>query len=74
MQFVDKEMHHHGIKFFRTQSPRHFEGGDWDQGGSCNRIHPLLAEQVRISCILEVILKNAGTCYCYMILRMLDFF
>ncbi|KAJ4980710.1 hypothetical protein NE237_031547 [Protea cynaroides] len=35
-----------GIKFFRTQSPRHFEGGDWDQGGSCHRVQPLLPDQV----------------------------
>lgn len=35
-----------GIKFFRTQSPRHFEGGDWDQGGSCMRLRPLLPQQV----------------------------
>ena len=34
------------IKFFRTQSPRHFEGGDWDQGGSCPRHEPLTTEQV----------------------------
>ena len=37
-----------GIKFFRTQSPRHFEGGDWDQGGSCQRLQPLLSKQVSI--------------------------
>ncbi|XP_020256677.1 peroxidase 7 isoform X3 [Asparagus officinalis] len=30
-----------GIKFFRTQSPRHFEGGDWNEGGSCRRVKPL---------------------------------
>lgn len=34
------------LKFFRTQSPRHFEGGDWDQGGSCQRDRPLSIEQV----------------------------
>lgn len=33
-------------KFFRTQSPRHFEGGDWNTGGSCRRIQPLLSGQV----------------------------
>lgn len=37
-----------GVKFFRTQSPRHFEGGDWDQGGSCQHLQPLLLEQVSI--------------------------
>lgn len=35
-----------GIIFFRTQSPRHFEGGDWDQGGTCQRLQPLLPEEV----------------------------
>ncbi|KAB2636129.1 protein trichome birefringence-like 13 [Pyrus ussuriensis x Pyrus communis] len=45
------------IKFFRTQSPRHFEGGDWDQGGSCNRLNPLLVEQVED--LFSV--KNNGT-------------
>ncbi|KAM7479076.1 hypothetical protein LguiA_027289 [Lonicera macranthoides] len=34
------------IIFFRTQSPRHFEGGDWDQGGSCQRSQPLLPQEV----------------------------
>lgn len=33
------------IIFFRTQSPRHFEGGDWDQGGSCQRLQPLLPQE-----------------------------
>ncbi|KAL3538757.1 hypothetical protein ACH5RR_002123 [Cinchona calisaya] len=32
--------------FFRTQSPRHFEGGDWDQGGSCQRSKPLSPQEV----------------------------
>ncbi|XP_074327848.1 protein trichome birefringence-like 13 isoform X2 [Apium graveolens] len=34
------------ILLFRTQSPRHFEGGDWDTGGSCQRLHPLRQKQV----------------------------
>lgn len=34
------------VKFFRTQSPRHFEDGDWNKGGSCRRIQPLLPGQV----------------------------
>ncbi|KAJ4764505.1 Protein trichome birefringence [Rhynchospora pubera] len=34
------------IFFFRTQSPRHFEGGDWNTGGSCRREQPLSANQV----------------------------
>ncbi|XP_043816578.1 protein trichome birefringence-like 13 isoform X2 [Manihot esculenta] len=47
--FVEKNMRPGGLKFFRTQSPRHFEGGDWDQGGSCPRLHPLLPEQIHQS-------------------------
>ncbi|XP_030944948.1 protein trichome birefringence-like 13 isoform X2 [Quercus lobata] len=43
--FVEKRLQPGAIKFFRTQSPRHFEGGDWDQGGSCQRLQPLLPEQ-----------------------------
>lgn len=35
-----------GILFFRTQSPRHFEGGDWNQGGTCQRLQPLLPREV----------------------------
>ncbi|MED6161534.1 Protein trichome birefringence-like 16, partial [Stylosanthes scabra] len=27
--------------FFRTISPRHFVGGDWDTGGSCNNTTPM---------------------------------
>nr|XP_004289727.2 PREDICTED: protein trichome birefringence-like 13 [Fragaria vesca subsp. vesca] len=57
VMFVEKRMKPGAIKFFRTQSPRHFEGGDWNQGGSCNRQNPLLPEQVE-----ELFsLKNNGT-------------
>ncbi|KAE8711707.1 Protein trichome birefringence-like 13 [Hibiscus syriacus] len=56
-QFVEKTMRPGAIKLFRTQSPRHFEGGDWDQGGSCQRLQPLLPEEVE-----ELFsLKNNGT-------------
>lgn len=44
--FAERRMRPGGIKLFRTQSPRHFEGGDWDQGGSCPRLQPLLPEKV----------------------------
>ncbi|XP_040381596.1 protein trichome birefringence-like 13 isoform X2 [Oryza brachyantha] len=43
--FVNKAMRPNGVKFFRTQSPRHFEGGDWNEGGSCQRDKPLSAEE-----------------------------
>lgn len=57
VMFVEKRLKPGAIKFFRTQSPRHFEGGDWNEGGSCNRLKPLLPEQVE-----ELFsLKNNGT-------------
>ncbi|KAK2648812.1 hypothetical protein Ddye_016301 [Dipteronia dyeriana] len=57
IHYVDKTARPGVIKTFRTQSPRHFEGGDWDQGGSCQRQQPLSPEQVE-----ELFsLKNIGT-------------
>lgn len=44
--FIERKMRPGGIRIFRTQSPRHFEGGDWNQGGSCPRLKPLLPEEV----------------------------
>jgi hypothetical protein len=46
VNFVEKTKRPGGIIFFRTQSPRHFEGGDWDQGGTCQRLQPLLPGKV----------------------------
>ncbi|KAA0044303.1 protein trichome birefringence-like 13 [Cucumis melo var. makuwa] len=45
ISYVEKRMPRNAIKFFRTQSPRHFEGGDWYQGGSCQRQQPLSPQQ-----------------------------
>ncbi|KAH7518515.1 hypothetical protein FEM48_Zijuj09G0179900 [Ziziphus jujuba var. spinosa] len=57
VSFIEKRMRPGLIKFFRTQSPSHFEGGDWNQGGSCQRLEPLSPEQVE-----ELFsLKNNGT-------------
>ncbi|XAR52962.1 hypothetical protein NMG60_11021316 [Bertholletia excelsa] len=44
--FVEGQVKPTSTIFFRTQSPRHFEGGDWDQGGSCQRSSPLLLQEV----------------------------
>ncbi|OIV94579.1 hypothetical protein TanjilG_25641 [Lupinus angustifolius] len=55
--YVEERARPGAIKFFRTQSPRHFEGGDWDQGGSCQRHQPLLTEEVEE--LFSV--KNNGT-------------
>ncbi|EPS68321.1 hypothetical protein M569_06447, partial [Genlisea aurea] len=46
ISFVEKNAKPGAVLFFRTQSPRHFEGGDWDQGGSCPRTTPLAAHEV----------------------------
>ncbi|XP_047948068.1 protein trichome birefringence-like 13 [Salvia hispanica] len=46
VSFVEKSARKNAILFFRTQSPRHFEGGDWDQGGSCPRLQPLAPKEV----------------------------
>ncbi|KAL4202630.1 hypothetical protein AMTRI_Chr02g222070 [Amborella trichopoda] len=46
IMFVENKMALNAIKYFRTQSPRHFEGGDWNEGGSCQRNRPLSQGQV----------------------------
>lgn len=46
IKFIDKEMRAEGLKFLRTQSPRHFEGGDWNEGGKCHRVKPMNADEV----------------------------
>lgn len=46
LTFANKAMRPNTVKFFRTQSPRHFEGGDWNEGGSCQRNQPLSSEEV----------------------------
>ncbi|XP_073146920.1 protein trichome birefringence-like 13 isoform X2 [Henckelia pumila] len=45
LSYVEKQARPNAILFFRTQSPRHFEGGDWDRGGSCSRSQPLLPQE-----------------------------
>ncbi|KAK4378525.1 hypothetical protein RND71_000387 [Anisodus tanguticus] len=46
ISYVNKRMRPSTTVFMRTQSPRHFEGGDWDQGGSCQRSQPLSPQEV----------------------------
>ncbi|XP_057526708.1 protein trichome birefringence-like 13 isoform X3 [Amaranthus tricolor] len=43
--YVESKMRPGSIRIFRTQSPRHFEGGDWDQGGFCPRLKPLVSQE-----------------------------
>ncbi|KAJ3695526.1 hypothetical protein LUZ60_000903 [Juncus effusus] len=44
--YVEKKSGPNKILFFRTQSPRHFEGGDWNTGGTCRREQPLSTSEV----------------------------
>ncbi|KAF6141290.1 hypothetical protein GIB67_024374 [Kingdonia uniflora] len=60
--YVNRRMRPAGIKIFCTQSPRHLEEGDWDHGGSCQRVQPLLLEQVNHFFSLERNGTNADTC------------
>ncbi|XP_024517733.1 protein trichome birefringence-like 13 isoform X1 [Selaginella moellendorffii] len=46
LSFAEQNMKPGGIKFLRTQSPRHFDGGDWYQGGKCHRSGPLKLAEV----------------------------
>ncbi|KAL3843829.1 hypothetical protein ACJIZ3_001232 [Penstemon smallii] len=55
--FVEEQARPGALLYFRTQSPRHFEGGDWDQGGSCSRWQPLVTQEVEYLFSL----KNNGT-------------
>jgi hypothetical protein len=34
-----------GLAFLVTHSPNHFENGEWNKGGGCNRTHPFSNEQ-----------------------------
>lgn len=46
ISFVQRSIRPGTSLFFRMQSPRHFEGGDWDRGGSCQRSQPLTPKEV----------------------------
>lgn len=43
---IEKEVPKKTLKFWRTQSPRHFYGGDWDHNGSCLFTEPLKQQEV----------------------------
>lgn len=44
--YIEKELPGKTLKFWRLQSPRHFQGGDWNQNGSCTVDEPLDELQV----------------------------
>ncbi|MED6168772.1 hypothetical protein PIB30_014292 [Stylosanthes scabra] len=37
-----------GVTFLRTFSPAHFENGDWNKGGSCERTKPYTKEEIKL--------------------------
>lgn len=37
-----------GVTFLRTFAPMHFEGGEWNAGGNCNRQKPYRSSQVSL--------------------------
>ncbi|KAH7294642.1 hypothetical protein KP509_27G011100 [Ceratopteris richardii] len=41
LTYIERRMSAQGFMFLRTQSPRHFEGADWNEGGTCHRRKPL---------------------------------
>ncbi|KAJ6822866.1 putative protein trichome birefringence-like 12 [Iris pallida] len=43
---IEREVPKETIKFWRTQSPRHFYGGEWDHNGSCLFTEPLKQEEL----------------------------
>lgn len=51
--YIEKEMAAKGLRYLRTQSPRHFEGGDWSKGGKCHRQKPLEANEAKAFFALE---------------------
>ncbi|XP_077234019.1 trichome birefringence-like protein (DUF828) isoform X2 [Tasmannia lanceolata] len=46
ISYIEREVPRGTIKFWRTQSPRHFYGGDWNQNGSCLFTKPLEENQL----------------------------
>ncbi|MCO5601687.1 hypothetical protein L7F22_055810 [Adiantum nelumboides] len=47
LAYVERRMSAEGLMFLRTQSARHFEGGDWNEGGRCHRSKPLAEEEAK---------------------------
>lgn len=56
INFILGSNHKHYV-FFRTTTPDHFENGEWNTGGYCNRTKPFKAGQVRLIDIDEMMRK-----------------
>jgi len=37
-----------GITFLRTFAPSHFEGGEWNEGGNCERTRPFRSNETKL--------------------------
>ncbi|KAG0452842.1 hypothetical protein HPP92_025506 [Vanilla planifolia] len=46
ISYIEREVPKKIVKIWRTQSPRHFHGGDWNQNGSCLFSEPLNHEEL----------------------------
>ncbi|KAH7692039.1 PC-Esterase protein [Dioscorea alata] len=46
ISYIKKEVPKRTLKYWRSQSPRHFHGGEWDHNGSCLFTKPLSAGEL----------------------------
>ncbi|KAH0463463.1 hypothetical protein IEQ34_008045 [Dendrobium chrysotoxum] len=46
VSYINREIPIKVVKIWRTQSPRHFYGGEWNQNGSCLFTEPLKLEEL----------------------------
>ncbi|MQL96889.1 hypothetical protein Taro_029558 [Colocasia esculenta] len=46
VSYIERELPRNTPKFWRTQSPRHFYGGEWNQNGSCLFKEPIEESQL----------------------------
>ncbi|PIN26541.1 hypothetical protein CDL12_00711 [Handroanthus impetiginosus] len=53
MKFIS-ESKHKPYMFFRTTTPDHFENGEWNTGGYCNRTRPFKEDEIGINDIDEI--------------------
>ena len=47
VSYTERMVPRESLKLWRMQSPRHFEGGEWNQNGSCLSNTLLIEKQVR---------------------------
>ncbi|KAL0426097.1 UNVERIFIED_CONTAM: protein trichome birefringence-like 26 [Sesamum radiatum] len=56
LKFISETKHRPYI-FFRTTTPDHFENGEWNTGGYCNRTRPFKAGEIGIN-VVDEIMRN----------------